>query len=67
MIKYHLEQYLESYPETIRCLLQSTYTDDIIAGAASEDETFELYTQAKEIFQHGGFNLRKFLTNSRPL
>ena len=66
-IKYHLEQYLDSYPNTIRCLLQSTYIDDVIAGAASEDEAFDLYTQAKEILQHGGFNLRKFQTNSRHL
>ena len=66
-IKYHLEQYLESYRDTIRCLLQSTYVDDVITGAASEDEAFDLYTQAKEILQRGGFNLRKFLTNSRHL
>ena len=46
-----------------------TLFDDIIAGAAhaSEDEAFDLYTQAKEILQRGGFNLRKFLTNSQHL
>lgn len=48
-IKYHLEQYLESHPDTIRSLLQSTYVKDVIAGPASEDEAFDLYTQAKEI------------------
>lgn len=66
-IRYHLEQYLDSHPDLIRCLLQSTYVDDVIAGAASEDEAFDLYTQAKEILQRGGLNLRKFLTNSRQL
>ena len=38
-----------------------------ISGADSEEEAFELYIQAKEIFRQGGFNLRKFLSNSQPL
>lgn len=67
MIKYHLEQYLDSHPNLIERLLHSTYVDDIITGASSENEAFDLYTQAKEIFHHGGFNLRKFLTNSQQL
>jgi len=35
--------------------------------ANTEDETFELYTKAKSIFCDGGFNLRKFCTNSTQL
>ncbi len=66
-IKYHLEQYLDSHPDLIRRLLQSTYVDDVITGATSEDEAFDLYVQAKEILHRGGFNLRKFLTNSQQL
>ena len=41
--------------------------DDIISGADSDEEAFESYAQAKEIFRQGGFNLRKFLSNSQPL
>ena len=66
-IKYHLEQHLDSHPDLIQSLLRSTYVDDIITGASSEDEAFDLYTQSKEILRRGGFNLRKFLTNSRQL
>ena len=66
-IKYHLEQYLDSHPDLIQRLLQSTYVDVIITGASSEDEAFNLYTQSKEILRRGGFNLRKFLTNSQQL
>ena len=51
----------------VRRLLQSTYVNDIITGGESEDEVFNLYSQAKEMFCTGGFNLRKFLTNSRAL
>ena len=39
--------------------------DDVIAGGETEEEAFELYVQSKQIFREGGFNLRKFLTNSR--
>ena len=48
-------------------LLHSTYVDDIVSGANTEAEAFALYSQAKELFRRGGFNLRKFLTNSKSL
>ena len=66
-VRYHLEQFLDSHEAAVRRLLQSTYVDDIISGADSDEEAFELYTQAKSIFRQGGFNLRKFLSNSRTL
>ena len=66
-IRFHLEKYLESNGSLVRHLLDSTYVDDIITGGDTEDEVFELYTQSKEIFKEGGFNLRKFLTNSPHL
>ena len=66
-IKFHLEGYLESNEGTVRRLLQSTYVDDIVTGAETEEAAFDLYVQAKDMFRHGGFNLRKFLTNSREL
>jgi hypothetical protein len=64
-VKYHLEQFLQSNEAVVRRLLQST--DDIVSGASSEEEAFSLYVQSKEIFRQGGFNLRKFMTNSVPL
>ena len=63
-IKFHL---VESNEETVRKLLRSTYVDDIIIGADSEDAAFDLFAQAKDMFRRGGFNLWKFLTNSRGL
>ena len=48
-------------------LLHSTYVDDVVSGANSEKEAFELFTQAKKLFRRGGFNLRKFLTYSKEL
>ena len=63
-IKYHLQQSQDTHPELVPKLIQSTYVDDIVTGATSEDECFHLYKTAKELFLNGGFNLRKFLTNS---
>ena len=66
-IKYHLNQFLESNEAVVKRLLWSMYVNDVITGADSEKEVFELYTQAKNIFSQGGFNLRKYQTNSPKL
>ena len=66
-IRFHLEKYLETNEGLVRQLLHSTYVDDIISGGHTEDEVFDLYTVSKKIFHEGGFNLRKFLTNSKCL
>ena len=66
-VRYHLESFRGTNETVVERLLKSTYVDDIISGADTIDEAFELYTQAKEIFRKGGFNLRKFLTNCQPL
>ena len=63
-VKFHLENFIESHKAVVEHLLQSTYVDDIVSGADSEDEAFDLYAQAKELFRRGGFNLWKFLTNT---
>ena len=36
-------------------------------GANSEEEAFLFYTAAKRLMKEGGFNLCKFLSNSRAL
>ena len=66
-LKYHLEWFLKSNEAIVNQLLQSTYVDDVISGADTNEEAFELYTQAKHIFRQGGFNLRNFQTNSVEL
>ena len=48
-IKYHLEQCLDSYPDLVPNMIESTYVDDIVTGASSEDEVFRLYSEAKDL------------------
>lgn len=66
-IQYHLESFLESNEAVVRCLLNSTYIDDVITGADTEEAAFNLYIQSKDMLHQGGFNLCKFVSNSREL
>ena len=66
-IRFHLEKHINTNKTVVTCVLHSIYVDDIISGAYTEEEAFNLYVGAKAILQKGGFNLRKFLTNSKHL
>ena len=39
----------------------------LMTGGHTEDEAFDLFAKSKRVFGEGGFNLRKFRTNSRSL
>ena len=58
-IRTLLEWFEPNYPETVATVRRNYYVDDLAIGAPSEQQAIELYTQAKEIFSHGSFNLRK--------
>ena len=66
-IRYHLEQYLSSHPELIKKLIESFYVGDVVTGASTKEEAFQLYSESKKIAMDGAFNLRKFRTNSPSL
>ena len=63
-IQHHLTRYLLSEPHIVKQLAESFYVDDFTSGVYSEEEGFKLYQRAKEIMLVGGFNLRKWRTNS---
>ena len=63
-IQHHLTRYLLSEPHIVKQLAESFYVDDFTSGVYSEEEGFRLYQRAKEIMLAGGFNLRKWRTNS---
>ena len=43
------------------------YVNDVSFGADNDDAAYELYSKSKGILREGGFNLRKFVTNSTTL
>ena len=49
---------------TVKKLKEDLYIDDLTTGAETVAEAKELYMEAKRIMQNGGFNLRKWTSNS---
>ena len=66
-LQHHLEKFRTSNPELVDTLSQSMYVDDMIVGADTREEAYELYANSKEVLAHGSFNLRKFIMNLQPL
>ncbi|GFV78772.1 integrase catalytic domain-containing protein [Trichonephila clavipes] len=54
----------ERYPLASFATLHHFYVDDLLSGAATEKEAVELVWQLKEMMKKGGFNLRKWQSNS---
>ena len=66
-VKYHLEQCLVLNEATVKHRLRSTYVDDIISGADSDEEAFEWYTQAQEICHRKFVPLKNVPSESKLL
>lgn len=47
--------------------MESLYVDDVVSGAQDEEQAEAFYLESKRILKEGGFNLRKFVTNSSTL
>ena len=63
-IKHHIEKYHEEDPEFVHKFLSSIYVDDLSSGDEDDNAAYELYIKSKQRLSEGGFNLRKFLSNS---
>ncbi|GFY51167.1 integrase catalytic domain-containing protein [Trichonephila inaurata madagascariensis] len=57
----------ESYPLASFATLHHFYVDDLLSGAATDKEAVELVWQLKEMMRKGGFNLRKWQSNSETV
>jgi len=55
------------FPLAKNLLVTSTYVDDIVAGADSEDQAVELQHQVISLLRKGGFNLKKWASNCEAL
>lgn len=66
-LRHLLRQQINVNPTMVEKLARSFYVDDAVTRAQNEDEAYILYKLAKSIFKKGGFNLRKFCSNSRLL
>ena len=66
-LKHHIERYKNEDPEFVDQFLRSIYVDDLSSGAADNNTAYELYLKCKLRLAEGGFNLRKFMSNSSQL
>ena len=66
-VDHHLKLFSAVNPVLVDILLHSFYVDDVVAGAMDENSALKLYEESKQVLQEGGFNLRKFTTNSPQL
>ena len=65
--RHHLDAQIseEFKAELIERLKNSLYVDDLVTGEENEAKALDLYSRSKSIMKRGGFNLRKWNTNSR--
>jgi hypothetical protein len=66
-IRHHVNQYLLNDPEFVYELLRSLYVDDYASGCESIPRALELARKIKSRLSTGGFNMRKWQTNSPEL
>ena len=66
-IRHHIEQYRCEDPKFVDAFLRAIYVDDLNSGGNDDDSVYMLYKKAKLRLAEGGFNLRKFVTNSPGL
>ena len=66
-IRHHLDSQVseEFKPHFIELLKKSLYVDDLVTGQGDEAKALKLCSKSKSLTQRGGFNLRKWKTNSK--
>ena len=64
-IRYHVNQYAALDPEFVQEVLKSLYVDDYASGSSTVSSTVELCKKIKSRLADGGFNMRKWESNSR--
>ena len=65
-IKYHLERYLNEAKNFVEKFLNNLYVDDSTSGFFNV-KAYDFYLNAKRIMKEGGFELRKWASNSVEL
>ena len=67
VISHRLGKYQSAQQELIQFIRDSFYADDLITGGESIEDAFRIYQVAKQTLADGGFNLRKWDSNSQEL
>lgn len=63
-ILYHATKYEASFPKTVDLIRTNLYVDDLIFGKSNAEEALQLVREMKQILSEGGFQIKKWLSNS---
>ncbi|XP_028397220.1 uncharacterized protein LOC114521030 [Dendronephthya gigantea] len=66
-LKHHLNQYAIVDPQFVEEVLRSLYVDDLASGSRDVPSAVQLTTKVKTRLSDGGFNMRKWNSNSQEL
>ena len=67
VLHHHLTQYSTIDPTFVTKVLKSLYVDDLASGSDNTESALELAKKIKTRLAEGGFNMRKWLSNSKEL
>ena len=67
VIAHHIQKYSSQHPHVVKILGKSFYVDDFITSVATLGDATKPFELAKHIMLQGGFNLRKWQSNSAEL
>ena len=66
-IRHQLDLYQKSDPEFVAEVLRSLYVHDYASGSSTPTPAFTLAKKIRTRFREGGFNMRKWISNSQEL
>ncbi|XP_055959109.1 uncharacterized protein LOC126831638 [Patella vulgata] len=64
-MRHHLDKYSQSYSDEVNEIRENMYVDDFLFGGSDEDQVQELCHNSIKILSEGGWQLRKFSSNSQ--
>ena len=67
VLHHHLTQYTTVDPTFVTKVLKSLYVDDLASGSDDTESALALAKKIKTRLSEGGFNMRKWLSNSKEL
>ena len=66
-LRNHLSKYENIDPEFVSTVIKALYVDDFASVRNTVLDCFELYQKLKTRFREGGFNMRRWASNSSEL
>lgn len=60
-------EYEDRFPTAANALVNDCYIDDLLTGGETEEDVIRLRKEVSEINNSGGFNMKKFMSNSRSV